>query len=100
MTDTVTTVLGESAAALPTLTVLVGILLNRNDVNRIDTRISALEASLRGEIGSLRSEIAGEISSVRGEIATGREQANNDLMLLLGRDKELDQRITRLESRS
>jgi hypothetical protein len=75
--------------AIPTLMVLVGILLNRNDANRLDSRITALETSLRGEMTSIRSEMV-----------TLRSQFHNDVLMLLGSDKEQDRRITRLEERA
>lgn len=93
MTDAMSITLGVAAAALPTITVLVGILLNRNDANRLDSRITALEISLRGEISSLQS-------SLRGEIAAARQQFHSDVLMLLGSDKEQDRRITQLETRS
>jgi hypothetical protein len=81
------------AITLPTLMVLVGILLNRNDANRLDARMTALEASLRAEMMALES-------SVRAEMAALRAQFHNDVLMLLGSDKEQDMRITRLEQRA
>ena len=81
VTDTIQLVLGISAAALPTITVLVEILLNRSETSRIDARISALEMGLRGEMAMLRS------------------QFHSDVLMLLSSDKEQDKRITRLENR-
>jgi hypothetical protein len=46
------------AIGLPTLSVLVGILLNRSDTNRLDTRISAEVGTLRSDIRELREDIA------------------------------------------
>jgi hypothetical protein len=43
-----------AGSALPTLMVLTGILLNRNDINRLDGRISSMETSLRGEMNAMR----------------------------------------------
>ena len=65
------------AIGLPTLSVLVGILLNRNDVSRLDGRITSLENRMASEIGSVRGEInavRGEINSVRGEIGKLRDE--------------------------
>ena len=74
---------GILAIGLPTLTVLVGILLNRNDAARLDTRITtetaALRAMLTTEIASLRamlttetaalgSTLTGEVNSLRADI--------------------------------
>jgi len=112
--NTVQLVLGLSAAALPTIAVLVGILLNRNDVSRLDSRISALEISLRGEMVALQTSLRGEMvalqtslrgemvalqASLRGEMALLRSQFHSDIMMLVSSDEEQDQRITRLENR-
>jgi len=43
---------------IPTLAVLVGILLNRNDANRLDGRIT-------GEVNSLRVSLQAEIAASR-----------------------------------
>lgn len=63
------------AITLPTLTVLVGILLNQNGLNRLDTRITYLESSLRGEMAAMR-----------GEIITLRSAFHSDVVMLLERD--------------
>ena len=58
------------AIGLPTLTVLVGILLNRNDYNRLDGRISSLEGRIAGEINGVRSEISklrDEVTAIRSD---------------------------------
>ena len=67
---------------IPTLAVLVGILLNRNDANRLDARITSVGHNLRAEIGALRI------------------QTHHDLMAMVGASNELDKRIARLETRS
>ena len=82
--------------ALPTLMVLVGILLNRNDANRLDGRMNALEASVRGEFNAMR----GDLNELRGELNVLRTQFHNDVLMLLGSAKEQDARIARLETRS
>jgi len=50
------------AIGLPTLSVLVGILLNRSDTNRLDARItteiSALKASVSSDIREIRTDLA------------------------------------------
>jgi hypothetical protein len=66
---------------IPTLAVLLGILLNRNDANRLDGRITTLGTELRAEI------------------AATRKQAHDDVMILIGISREHENRITRLESR-
>jgi len=61
-----------AGSALPTLMVLIGILLNRNDINRLDGRISTLEGSLRGEMAALR-----------GEMNAMRDRFHADMMMLM-----------------
>ncbi len=78
---------------IPTLAVLVGILLNRNDANRLDARITGVEQNLR-------AEITGVEQNLRAEIAAGRKQAHDDIMTLIGIAREHETRITRLESRA
>lgn len=68
--------------ALPSLMVLVGILINRNDATRLDARLTSMESGLRSEISASRT------------------QFHNDVLMLLGSDKQQDTRITRLEERS
>lgn len=76
MTQTILTI------GIPTLAVLIGILLNRNDANRLDSRITSVEQNLRAEI------------------ASARKQSHEDIMLLVGIAREHGERITRVESRS
>jgi chromosome segregation ATPase len=61
------------AIGLPTLSVLVGILLNRNDVGRLYTRISNEVSALRGDIHGLR----GEMNGLRGEISKLRDETRS-----------------------
>ena len=61
-----------AGSALPTLMVLIGILLNRNDINRLDGRITALETSLRAEMASLRAEMNAM-----------RDRFHSDMMMLI-----------------
>jgi hypothetical protein len=77
-----------TAALFPTLAVLIGILVNRQDAIRLDARITTLEASLRAELANM---------SVR--ISKAGDQAHSDVMMLLGRDQEMDKRVTRIEGR-
>ena len=91
MTEITQLVLGITAAALPTITVLVGILLNRSDSQRLDTRITLLETSLRGEMAdltnSLRSEMSALATSLRSEMSAMRGQFHSDIMMLVSSDK-------------
>ncbi len=57
---------------------LVGILLNQNGVNRLDARITALEA----RVNALS------------------KQLHDDIVMLVGRDMDKAERLARLEERS
>ena len=72
-------------SVLPTLMVLVGILLNKNDINHVRTSIS----ELRGEMNGMRSEIHADINGLR-----------SDIRMLTGADNELDKRVSRLEDKN
>jgi archaellum component FlaC len=88
-----------AGSALPTLMVLVGILLNRNDINRLDTQI----AGLRGEMNGLRSEFNGlrsEFNGLRSEFNGLRSQMHSDMMMLMSTNGEFDKRISKLEEKS
>jgi hypothetical protein len=91
---------GILTAVPPTLMVLIGILLNRNDINRLDGRISGLESSLRAEMSGMRSELNGRIDGVRGDLTNFRSQVHNDLMTIMGINNELDKRVSVLEEKS
>jgi hypothetical protein len=85
-----------AGSALPTLMVLVGILLNRNDINRLDGRIPALETSLRMEMATLRAEIG----SLRSEMNAMRDRFHADMMMAMSGNGVLDARISKLEEKS
>jgi len=61
--------------AIPTLTVLFGILLNRHDV-------VSLRADMKGDNASLRSEVKSEINQLRSEIIALRDQIHRDMISL------------------
>jgi hypothetical protein len=73
------------AAGFPTLVVLLGILLNRQDAG-------SLRAELKSEIGGLRSELRSEIGGLRSDIG-GR------IDMLTGKVIELTDRVSHLEAR-
>jgi hypothetical protein len=81
-----------AASILPTFMVLIGILLNRNDINRLDARITALEASLRSEINGLR----GEFNGLRAEFNSLRAQMHSDMMMLMSTNGDFEKRISAL----
>lgn len=69
------------AAVLPTLAVLTGILLNRNDYSKLDARLST-------EIGRLDSRITAL-----------ENRFHSDMMLVIGKLTELEVRVARLEEK-
>ncbi len=102
-----------AGSALPTLMVLVGILLNRNDINRLDTQMHGLRGemstlrgemnALRGEMNSLRGEmnsLRGEFNGLRGEFNGLRSQMHSDMMMLMSTNGDFDKRISKIEERS
>ena len=75
---------------IPTLMVLVGILLNRNDSNRIDNRISQMESRLDDRISSLENKIDGWITALETRF-------HADMMLVIEKLTELEVRVAKLE---
>jgi hypothetical protein len=59
--------------SLPTLAVLFGILLNRQDA-------TAIRAEVKNEIGQLRSEMRSENGQLRSEIITLRDNIHRDMI--------------------
>jgi hypothetical protein len=68
------------AIFIPTFTVLVGILLGRNDYSKLDARMGAMENRLDGRITALE----------------GRFHA--DMMMVIGKLTELEVRVAKLET--
>ena len=79
------------AIALPTLTVLVGILLNRSDASRLDGRISGLENRLDSRISGLEGRLDGRITGLESRL-------HADMMQVIGKLTELEMRVARLET--
>ena len=71
---------------IPTLMVLVGILLNRSDANRLDARISQMEA-----------RIDSRMSSTDARITALENRFHSDMSLVIGKLTELEVRVARLE---
>jgi len=61
------------AAIVPTLVVLIGILLNRQDA-------ISIRSDLKTESGQLRSELKTEIGQLRAEITTLRDNIHRDMV--------------------
>ena len=93
MTSTILTI------GIPTLAVLVGILMNRNDANRLDAKIAGLDGKLNGRIDNVNGRIDTLASELRAEIAAARKQSHDDVIMLMGVVRDLDTRTTRLEGR-
>lgn len=74
-------VLALMASALPTISVLVGILLNRSDYNKLDARLSS------------------EISKLDARISALENRFHSDMMLVIGKLTELEVRVARLEEK-
>ncbi len=56
------------SAALPTLMVLIGILLNRNDINRLDGRISSLESKMEARFSAQDAKMDARFALVDAKI--------------------------------
>lgn len=74
-------ILAALAVALPTITALVGIVLSRNDYNKLDARMSSIESRLDARITALENRF------------------HADMMLVIGKLTELESRVARLEEK-
>jgi hypothetical protein len=81
------------AIAIPTFTIIFGILLNRSDYNSSRGEMQRIEQTLRAEIHGLEYNL-------REEMTASRKQSHDDLMVLVGIAREQESRVTRLEARS
>lgn len=82
-----------AGSALPTLMVLVGILITRSGIARLDGRINTLEGSMRGEMKAMEG-------SLRGEMNALRDRFHSDMMMLMSSNAGLDARVSKLEEKS
>jgi hypothetical protein len=92
-----------AASILPTFMVLIGILLNRNDINRLDSRITSLESMLRAEINGIRGKfqgLRGEFQGLCSEFNSLRAQMHSDMMMLMSTNGDFEKRISALEESS
>jgi hypothetical protein len=83
------------AVAMPTLVTLLGILLNRRDVDRLDRSIDSLEARLGKRIDGLESRLV----AVDGRMNQQTQVFHQDVISLLKMHQEHETRLTRLELR-
>ncbi len=80
------------AAFLPTITVLVGILLNRNDLNRLDTRITQVEFRIDSKLSTVEARLDSRMTSLEARF-------HSDMLLVIGKLTELKVRVARLEEK-
>ena len=67
------------AILIPTLTVLVGILLNRSEYSKLDSRMSAMEGRLDARMTAMESRF------------------HADMLMVIGKLRELEVRVARVE---
>ncbi len=76
--------LNAFAIVVPTIAVLIGILLNRQDATAIRSELKNVEIALRNEfnlqIGSLRAEMKSENNSLRAEMVQLRNGIHHDMV--------------------
>jgi hypothetical protein len=84
-----------AAVAMPTLVTLLGILLNRRDVDRLDRGLESLEARLGKRIDSLDKRM----DAVEIRMNQQTQLFHQDVISLLKMHQEHETRITRLELR-
>ncbi len=74
------------------LTVLVGILLNRNDYSKLDGRLTAVADRLDARIGGVENRLDGRMTALESRF-------HADMLMLIGKVTELDVRVTKLEGK-
>ena len=85
-------IIASIAAVLPTVTVLVGILLGRNDYNKLDARLSS-------ELSKLDARISSEIGRLDSRMTALENRFHSDIMQVIGKLTELESRVARLEEK-
>lgn len=96
-------------ATVPTVTALIGILLNRAshqdlkaELSGVRGELSSVRGELKAEISSVRSELKAEITNVRlelkAEITAFRSEVHNDILVMQGVFREHGERIAKLEA--
>jgi hypothetical protein len=76
------------AILIPTLTVLVGILLNRNDYSKLEGRLSAMENRLDSRIGGVESRLDSRMNGLEARF-------HADMLMVIGKLTELEIRVAR-----
>jgi len=75
---------------IPTLMVLVGILLNRNEYSKLENRLSLMENRLDGRIGGAESRLDGRMNGLESRF-------HADMLMVIGKLTELEIRVSRTE---
>ena len=81
------------AVAMPTFATLLGILLNRRDVERLDRGIDSLESRIGKRIDSLDRRV----EMIESRMNQQTQVFHQDVLSLLKMHQELDTRLTRIE---
>jgi len=76
---------------IPTLTILIGILLNKHDVGKLESRITGDLSKLDGRLTGIEGRLDNRISLLEGRF-------HADMMMVIGKLTELEVRVARLET--
>ena len=76
---------------IPTFTVLVGILLNRNDSAKLEARLAADIAKLDGRLSAVESRLDARITGLENRF-------HADMLMVIGKLTELDVMVAKLET--
>ncbi len=74
--------------AFPTLMVLVAILLNQRALDKMDA-----------SLGARMDRLDRRMDGLDGRFDKMRDQHHSDMMMIMGRDNDLDARISKLEGK-
>ena len=85
-------ILASLAVALPTVTVLVGILMAQSGYSKLDVRLGQIEGRLDARISSVKTELDARITALE-------QRLHADMMQVIGKLTELEVRVTRLEEK-
>jgi hypothetical protein len=78
------------AVSIPTLVALIGVIFNQVAIHRLDAKLDSKVDGLRAEMRADRSELVGKIDKLA-------ERLHDDMNNIMGRDREMDKRVMKLE---
>ncbi len=78
------------AILIPAFTVLVGILLSRNDNAKLDQCLTSLGDRLEARMGGVENRLDGRMNELEGRF-------HADMLMVIGKLTELEVRVARLE---